>query len=179
MLSNAGINVDKLSERWVPYVIGQRPNIIVAMDWTDFDADNQATSSASAEGETRPAEDWVGSGGRPRTLRNAFVTADSYQVGSVVCVHAKDMKEPWCLAASTSSETDRLWLLNAFAVVLLTLEPQARLSDMTVISNQTPPKSERIRCFVREPCSTNFTRLPCASVASRWTRITKSVRLGG
>jgi hypothetical protein len=244
MLSNAGINVDELSERWVPYVIGQRPHIVVAMDWTDFDADDHATimlsliskhgrstplvwltvdkatlknhrnayeyrvlvqlaevvpadvkvmivadrgfgdqklyrvlteelkfdylirfrgniAVTSAEGETRPAEDWVGSGGRPRTLRNAFVTAERYQVGTVVCVHAKDMKEPWCLAASTSDTAkqlmrtygkrwgieaafrdtkdlrfgmgmasirvstperrDRLWLLNAFAVVLLTL----------------------------------------------------------
>ena len=43
LLSNAGINVDELSERWVPYVIGQRPQIIVAMDWTDFDADDHAT----------------------------------------------------------------------------------------------------------------------------------------
>ena len=245
LLSNAGIDVDELSERWVPYVIGQRPYIIVAMDWTDFDADDHATimlsliskhgrstplvwltvdkatlknhrnayeyrvlaqlaevvpadvkvlivadrgfgdqklyrvlteelkfdylirfrgniAVTSAEGEMRPAEDWVGSGGRPRTLRNAFVTAERYQVGTIVCVHAKDMKEPWCLAASTSSDTakqlmrtygkrwgieaafrdtkdlrfgmgmasirvstperrDRLWLLNAFAVVLLTL----------------------------------------------------------
>src|SRR6516165_6013889 len=245
LLSNAGINVGELSERWVPHVIGQRPHIIVAMDWTDFDADDHATimlsliskhgrstplvwltvdkatlknhrnayeyrvlvqlaevvpadvkvmivadrgfgdqklyrvlteelkfdylirfrgniAVTSAEGETRPAADWVGVGGRPRTLRNALVTADGYQVGTVVCVHAKDMKEPWCLAASTTMDTakqlmttygkrwgiesgfrdtkdlrfgmgmasirvstperrDRLWLLNAFAVVLLTL----------------------------------------------------------
>jgi hypothetical protein len=188
MLSNVGIDVDELSKRWVPYVVGQRPNIVVAMDWTDFDADNQATimlslvcshgrstplvwltvdkatlknhrnayeyrvlvqlaealpadvkvlivadrgfgdqklyrvlieelkfdflirfrgniAVTSAEGETRSAEDWVGAGGRPRTLRNAFVTADGYQVGTVVCVHAKDMKEPWCLAASTTTDT--------------------------------------------------------------------------
>jgi len=245
MLSNPGIDVAKLTKRWVPYVVGQRPSIVVAMDWTDFDADNQATimlslvskhgrstpllwltvdkatlknhrnayeyrvleqlaealpadvnvlivadrgfgdqklyrflteelkfdylirfrgniAVTSAEGETRPAADWVGVGGRPRTLRNASVTAESYQVGTVVCVHAKDMKEPWCLAASTTTDTakqlmttygkrwgiesgfrdtkdlrfgmgmasirvstperrDRLWLLNAFAVVLLTL----------------------------------------------------------
>jgi hypothetical protein len=245
MLSNPGIDVGELTKRWVPYVVGQRPSIVVAMDWTDFDADNQATimlslvskhgrstpllwltvdkatlknhrnayeyrvleqlaealpadvnvlivadrgfgdqklyrflteelkfdylirfrgniAVTSAEGETRPAADWVGVGGRPRTLRNAFVTAESYQVGTVVCVHAKDMKEPWCLAASTTTDTakqlmttygkrwgiesgfrdtkdlrfgmgmasirvstperrDRLWLLNAFAVVLLTL----------------------------------------------------------
>ena len=245
MLSNPGVDVGELTKRWVPYVVGQRPSIVVAMDWTDFDADNQATimlslvskhgrstpllwltvdkatlknhrnayeyrvleqlaealpadvnvlivadrgfgdqklyrflteelkfdylirfrgniAVTSAEGETRPAADWVGVGGRPRTLRNASVTAESYQVGTVVCVHAKDMKEPWCLAASTTTDTakqlmttygkrwgiesgfrdtkdlrfgmgmasirvstperrDRLWLLNAFAVVLLTL----------------------------------------------------------
>lgn len=245
MLSNPGIDVGELTKRWVPYVVGQRPSIVVAMDWTDFDADNQATimlsliskhgrstpllwltvdkatlknhrnayeyrvleqlaealpadvnvlivadrgfgdqklyrflteelkfdylirfrgniAVTSAEGETRPAADWVGVGGRPRTLRNASVTAEGYQVGTVVCVHAKDMKEPWCLAASTTTDTakqlmttygkrwgiesgfrdtkdlrfgmgmasirvstperrDRLWLLNAFAVVLLTL----------------------------------------------------------
>lgn len=245
MLSNPGVDVGELTKRWVPYVVGQRPSIVVAMDWTDFDADNQATimlslvskhgrstpllwltvdkatlknhrnayeyrvleqlaealpadvnvlivadrgfgdqklyrvlteelkfdylirfrgniAVTSAEGEMRPAADWVGVGGRPRTLRNASVTAESYQVGTVVCVHAKDMKEPWCLAASTTTDTakqlmttygkrwgiesgfrdtkdlrfgmgmasirvstperrDRLWLLNAFAVVLLTL----------------------------------------------------------
>ena len=59
----------------------------------------------SADGDMRPAADWVGVGGRPRTLRNAFVTADGYQVGAVVCVHAKDMKEPGCLAASTTTDT--------------------------------------------------------------------------
>jgi len=245
MLSNPGIDVDELSKRWAAHTVGSRPKIVVAMDWTDFDSDNQTTimlslvskhgrstpllwltvdkamlkdhrnayeyrvlvqlaealpadvnvlivadrgfgdqklyqvltkefkfdylirfrgniAVTSAEGETRPAADWVGVGGRSRTLRNAFVTANGYQVGTVVCVHAKDMKEPWCLAASTATDTakqlittygkrwgiesgfrdtkdlrfgmgmasirvstperrDRLWLLNAFAVVLLTL----------------------------------------------------------
>jgi hypothetical protein len=245
LLSNAGINVDELAPRWVAHVVGPRRNIVVAMDWTDFDPDDQSTimlslvsnhgratplvwltvdkatlknhrnayedrvlrrlaealpagvkvliladrgfgdqklyrflteelkfdylirfrgniAVTSAEGETRPATDWVGVGGRPRTLRNACVTADGYQVGTVVCVHARDMKEPWCLAASSTTDTakqlmktygkrwgiesgfrdtkdlrfgmgmasirvstperrDRLWLLNAFAVALLTL----------------------------------------------------------
>src|SRR5208283_1883794 len=245
LLSNPGIDVRESFMRWVPYMLGARKCVEVAMDWTDFDADNQATimlslitrhgrttplvwlsvdkatlkdnrnryeyqvlvwlaeaipadvkvlivadrgfgdhklyqvlteelkfdylirfrgniAVTSAEGEMRPAADWVGVGGRPRTLRNAFVTAEGYQVGTVVCVHAKDMKEPWCLAASTTTDTakqlmttygkrwgiesgfrdtkdlrfgmgmasirvstparrDRLWLLNAFAVVLLTL----------------------------------------------------------
>ena len=116
----------------------------------------------AADGEARPAAEWVGAGGRARVLRGATVTAADYPVATVVCVQAKDMKQPWCLAASVTQETaralvnlygkrwgiegafrdtkdlrfgmgmgamhvstpdrrDRLWLINAFAVVLLTL----------------------------------------------------------
>ena len=116
----------------------------------------------ATDGEARAAADWVGAGGRARTLRGAAVTAQAYPVATVVCVRAKGMKEPWCLAASTADEParaliklyakrweieggfrdtkdlrfgmglgsmhvstpdrrDRMWLINAFAVVLLTL----------------------------------------------------------
>jgi hypothetical protein len=54
-----------------------------------------------ATGETRPAADWVGKSGRACKLRDARVTASgATKVGAVVCVHAKAMKEPWCLALS-------------------------------------------------------------------------------
>jgi len=43
LLSNPGIDVDDILVRWVPYVIGARASIVVALDWTDFDADNHAT----------------------------------------------------------------------------------------------------------------------------------------
>ena len=43
LLSNPAIEVDDILVRWVPFVIGARTSIVVAMDWTDFDADNQAT----------------------------------------------------------------------------------------------------------------------------------------
>ena len=116
----------------------------------------------AADGETRDAANWVGKGGRARKLRDAEVTAGRHKVGAVVCVHAKNMKEPWCLAASDGEASarvimnyyakrwtiepnfrdtkdlrfgmgmravriadpqrhDRLFLLNAFAIVLLTL----------------------------------------------------------
>src|SRR4051812_40421509 len=55
---------------------------------------------ADATGETRLAADRVGKGGRARKLRDARVTAQGRQVGAVVCVQAKGMKEAWCLAAS-------------------------------------------------------------------------------
>jgi len=245
LLSNEGIDVDALLAQWVPFIVGSRPEIAVALDWTDFDADRQTTLMLSlltrhgratplywltvdartlkgrrnayeyqvlvrfaaalpagikvtvvadrgfcdhklyrvlreelrfgfvirmranimvtaASGERRKAADWVGPGGRARVLHGASVTGLSYPVGTVVCVHAKGMKEPWCLVTDTADKTarelvnlyakrwgiecqfrdskdirfgmgmgevhvstparrDRLWLINAFAVALLTL----------------------------------------------------------
>ena len=43
LLSNAGVVVWELFAPWVREMVGQREAIVVAMDWTDFDADNQAT----------------------------------------------------------------------------------------------------------------------------------------
>jgi len=245
LLSNQGIDVDAALRHWVPYVVGPRSSINVAMDWTDFDADGHATIMLSlltrhgratpllwltvdtatlknhrneyeyqvlvrlaealpadiavcivadrgfgdqklyrvlseelkfdyvirfrgnimvtaAAGEVRTAADWVGAGGRARLLRGALVTAERYQLGTVLCVQDREMKQPWCLASSntnasarvlmrlygkrwsiecglrdtkdlrfgmgmgsihvsTPGRRDRLWLLNALAIALLTL----------------------------------------------------------
>ena len=245
LLSNDGIDIDAVSPHWVRHVAGSRTDIKVAMDWTDFDADKQATIMLSlitghgratplvwltvdtatlkdhrneyeyqvlvrladmlpadvkvcvvadrgfgdqklyrvlteelhfnyvirfrgnikvtaAGGEERTAMGWVGPGGRAAVLRGAMVTADQYQVGTVLCVRDKEMKGAWCLATSykdatasslkglygkrwgiecgfrdtkdlrfgmgmgsirvsTPARRDRLWLLNALAIVLLTL----------------------------------------------------------
>ena len=43
LLSNPKIDVDDILARWVPYIVGARTTIVVALDWTDFDADKQAT----------------------------------------------------------------------------------------------------------------------------------------
>jgi hypothetical protein len=116
----------------------------------------------AASGEMRTAAGWVGPGGRATVLRDAMVTADRYQVGTVLCVRDKAMKQAWCLATnltdarastlkslygrrwgiecgfrdtkdlrfgmgmgsihvSTPARRDRLWLLNALAIALLTL----------------------------------------------------------
>jgi hypothetical protein len=206
LLSNAGIDVWESFARWVPHQIGTRREALVAMDWTDFDADDQATLVLSlvtghgraapllwisvwkheltkqrndfedaclrrlaelvpagcrvtiladrgfgdqklfaflaelgcgyvirfrgnihvtdANGETRPASDWVGKGGRARKLPDARVTAKGQQVGAVVCVHAKGMKEPWCLATSERDATAAT-LVNHYAR-RWTIEPQFR-----------------------------------------------------
>jgi hypothetical protein len=243
LLSNPRLEAWDVFATWVPEMVGARTDIVVAMDWTDYDADGQATLAlklvtrhgratplvwlsvhkdeladarnayedaalrrlaevlpdgvratiladrgfadtklfeflgslgfdyvlrlkgntrvGTADRTTRPAQEWVGQGGRARKLRDAAVTAAQCPVGAAVCVHAKDMKEPWCLVTSNRDATapqiiklyskrwtvepsfrdtkdlrfglglsavriadpqrrDRLLLLNAFAVVLLT-----------------------------------------------------------
>jgi hypothetical protein len=47
LLSNTGIPVWQLFCLWVPYVLGQRTEALIALDWTDFDADDQTTLVAS------------------------------------------------------------------------------------------------------------------------------------
>ena len=47
LLSNPGFNVWELFAHWVPFVIGARTEIVVALDWTDFDADGHSTIALS------------------------------------------------------------------------------------------------------------------------------------
>src|SRR5215210_5675969 len=206
LLSNHGIDVWESFARWVPHQIGARREVLVAMDWTDFDHDDQATLVLSlvtdhgraapllwisvwkdeltkqrndfedaglrrladlippgcrvtvladrgfgdqklfaflaelgfgyvirfrgnihvtdAAGQTRPAAELVGKGGRACKLLDARITAKGQQVGAVVCVHAKDMKEPWCLATSEQEATAAV-LINHYAR-RWTIEPQFR-----------------------------------------------------
>jgi len=147
----------------------------------------------AASGEQRTALGWVGPGGRATVLRAAMVTADRYQVGTVVCVRDKDMKGAWCLATSyndatagflkglygnrwgiecgfrdtkdlrfgmgmgsihvsTPARRDRLWLLNALAIVLLTLlgaAGEALGYDRLLKSNTT---KRRTHSLFRQGC---------------------------
>ena len=276
LLSNRGVRVWELFAPWIRQAVGRRETILVAMDWTDFDADDQTTWPASghrprtrdaaavadgrqgrmkntrndfedlclsrlkaclpdgvavtiladrgsgdvelfafskASASTTPfdfaaisksprrmenaARCGLGRhGGRARRLRDVEVTAARCKVPAVVCVHAKDMKEPWRIATSLRDATareivnhyakswtiepgfrdtkdlrfgmgmsalrisdpqrrDRLLLLNALAVVLLTLLGAAGESlGLTGFSSPTPPSAEPIRCSVRAACST-------------------------
>src|SRR3990172_12628487 len=186
--SNTGVDVWALFATWVPFVIGTRPEIVVALDWTDYDQDDQSTIAlhhvtkhgratplmwktvvkselkdrrneyegallerfrevlpagvkatvladrgfgdqalyellkdqllldfivrfrgivkvTDEHGVTKTANEWVPETGRPRLLRKARVTKTRREVGAVVCVKAKGMKEPWCLATSHADKT--------------------------------------------------------------------------
>ena len=43
LLSNQGIDVWDSFSKWVPYVVGARDTVVLAMDWTDFDHDKHTT----------------------------------------------------------------------------------------------------------------------------------------
>lgn len=43
LLSNPGIDVWEAFGKWVPYVLGAREEVVLAMDWTDFAHDGHAT----------------------------------------------------------------------------------------------------------------------------------------
>lgn len=45
-LSNRAINVEKLTPSWASFVIGARKEIVVVLDWTDFEKDDHATLCA-------------------------------------------------------------------------------------------------------------------------------------
>jgi hypothetical protein len=57
LLSNAGLEVWDLFDTWVPYVLAQREEALVALDWTDFDDDDQSTLAlhlVSSHGRATP-----------------------------------------------------------------------------------------------------------------------------
>ncbi len=185
LLSNKKLKLWDCFEQWVPFMIGARKEVLIAMDWTEFDTDNQSTIAlnlvtthgratpliwktidkdklknrrnayedecllklhsllpadvkvtiladrgfcdtklfeylqgylgfnfvirirknievTNEKGKQQKAIDWLGKGGRSRTIKNAKLTKQEHEVGTVVCVKAKGMKSAWCLAASDS-----------------------------------------------------------------------------
>ena len=185
LLGNRGIEVWSLFGAWAGFVVGERKEIVVALDWTEFDADDHATLAGylitshgratpliwltvrkstlkdqrndheyklierlheclaadvtitlladrgfgdqklyrmlqtlgwdfiirfrgaiqveAADGTRQSAGEWVPSSGRATMLRGARVTRTRTEVPAVVLVHAKNMKEPWCLATTLSA----------------------------------------------------------------------------
>lgn len=67
----------------------------------------------NADGETRPASEWVAPNGRATQLLDARVTGRRVKVGAVVTVKRKGMKEPWILATSRTDDPEAIVELYA------------------------------------------------------------------
>jgi hypothetical protein len=78
LLSNRGIDDDVLAACWIPYMVGQHRSITVAMDWTMFDADRQATLMLALLGGPAQAV--------PLLWRS--IEAAELQGGQTACEHA-------------------------------------------------------------------------------------------
>ncbi len=73
LLSNSALNVWALFAHWVPYVVGGRTEIVVALDWTDFDADGHSMIAlylVNAHGHCH----WCGGASRRRSSRTGGTT---------------------------------------------------------------------------------------------------------
>jgi hypothetical protein len=46
LLSNSGVHLGTLFPAWIRYVVGPRTEIVVALDWTEFEADDHSTICA-------------------------------------------------------------------------------------------------------------------------------------
>jgi hypothetical protein len=46
LLSNGGICMDLMLEQWVRFVVGTAPSVVIVLDWTDFEPDDQMTLCA-------------------------------------------------------------------------------------------------------------------------------------
>lgn len=47
LLSNKALDPDHVSVAWVSFVLAQRTDLVLALDWTDFDGDSHSTLSLS------------------------------------------------------------------------------------------------------------------------------------
>ena len=57
LFSNSKLQVWALFAHWVPYIVAERKRIVVAMDWTEFDADDQSAivlSMVTGHGRSTP-----------------------------------------------------------------------------------------------------------------------------
>ena len=120
MLSNPGIDVDQILALWVPFVIGARTSLLVAMDWTDFDADNQATimlSLITEHGRATPLVWLTVDKAELKDRRSLYERrvlvrlAEIVPAGVGVCIVAdRPLSEfPLAIPGIAHFRTDRLW----------------------------------------------------------------------
>jgi len=184
LLSNAKLNVWEIFYTWVLFVLGERKEAIIALDWTEFDADDHSVIAAylitnhgratplawktvkkseladarnehedelllrlreviprdvrvtiladrgfgdqalyaflheigwdyiirfrgcievcDSKGDAKLAMDWLSPSGRAKMLKDVKVTQNRTAIPAVVVVHARGMKDAWCLATSRS-----------------------------------------------------------------------------
>jgi ribosomal protein L33 len=104
----------------------------------------------AADGTRRPANEWVSSSGRATMLPGARVTRTRTEVPAVVVVHAKTMKEPWCLATTLRERkaSDVVHLYGRRFTIEETFRDQKNLRfglGLSATHIGTPERRDRLR----------------------------------
>ncbi len=55
MLSNDGLDLERILRAWARFVIGTHPSVVIAMDWTDFEAGRPHDSLRLPGDDARPS----------------------------------------------------------------------------------------------------------------------------
>jgi hypothetical protein len=129
LLSNQNIDVWDSFARWVPHLIGARKEIVVAMDWTEFDRDGQATLAlnlVTGHGRATPLL-WVTVWKEELSeQRNDFEDACLLRLKQLV----PSRSSPTAVLAITSySSSSMIWVLamsSGFAATFTLPMPRAR-----------------------------------------------------
>jgi hypothetical protein len=75
LLSNRGVDVWSLFSPWASFVVGERKDVVVALDWTEFDMDDHATLAGyliTSHGARDPVDFDDGSEVDPRGQANCY-----------------------------------------------------------------------------------------------------------
>ena len=76
--------------------------LLQTLGWDFIIRFRRAITVEAADGTRKTAGEWVPQNGRATMIRSARVTRTRAEVPAVVVVHAKKMKEAWCLATTLS-----------------------------------------------------------------------------
>lgn len=135
LLSNQGIVVWDMFAAWVTQIVGQRKAIVVAMDWTDFDADDQMTLAlnlVSNHGRATPLL-WLSVlKDELKDSRNDFEDlclarlAESLPDGVAVTILAEPIEASATRSCSAFSIRWGSITLSAFAATFMSRRPMAR-----------------------------------------------------
>jgi hypothetical protein len=155
LLSNDGINVWQLLASWVPYVLGQRTEAVVSLDWTDFARDDQTTLVAALKtkhGRSTPLI-WL-------TVQKSVLKGGRSEVEDTLLLRLRELIAP---EVKVTLLADRGFAGQQFYALLqrLGFEYVVRFRQGINVTNQ---QGERRMAAAWVPASGRALRLPAARV---------------
>lgn len=170
LLSNEEVTLDELMPLWIQHVVGTTPNLVLAMDWTDFDDDDHTTLCAylvTTHGRATPLA-W-------KTVKKSTLKTKrtGYELDMVECLHAwlPNTVSVTLMADRAFGYAELYELLGAygwdyiirFRENIITAEPGA---DGVAAAKLVPPRG-RVRKIVDATVTNKQTKVPAVVLVKR------------